>query len=66
MPKLIVKQKNRDGSETLVWKDSDGKGQVVLASGVSPWVYKVKVVSRDKMRSELRRLRDHEKEQKEE
>ena len=60
MPKILVRQQNKDGSETIVWKDSDAKDKVVLATGVSPWFSKIEVVNKDKMRSELRKLRNKE------
>jgi len=63
MPKILVKQINNDKSTTIVYAGE--KREVVLITGVSPWVYQVDVVSKDKMFDKLRELKENEVEKKE-
>lgn len=52
MPKILVRQQNSDGTETLVYEGE--KREVVLMTGISPWVYRIKVCTKDKMHDQLK------------
>jgi len=54
MVKLLTKQVNNDGTTTIVY--SIEKNKVTLVTGHSPRVDSVKVVTKDKMIDELRKL----------
>jgi len=58
MPKLIIRQQNRDKSMALVYKHPETKTEVIVLIGYSPWVDRMLEVSKDNLVSTLRRIQN--------
>lgn len=56
MPKLIIRQQNRDNSMALVYKHPESKTEVIVLIGYNPWVNRILEVSKDNLVSTLRRI----------
>ena len=56
MVKIEFRQKNRDGTEALVYCNEGNKLESVVFVGKAPRVYKVYVVPKDKLREVLQML----------